>query len=68
MEHVPNPVRALNELARVCRGRIHLTIPWIPHTRITARPSNGPHVESHIFDFSEGDFLNLNPAHSCGED
>jgi SAM-dependent methyltransferase len=56
LEHVPNPVKTLNELARVCRGRIHLTIPWLPRTRISARPDGWPHVESHIFEFSEADF------------
>ena len=56
LEHVPNPIAALNELSRVCAGRIHLTIPWLPRTRITARPPGWPHVESHIFEFSESDF------------
>jgi len=56
LEHVPNPVSAINELARVCRGRVVVTIPWIERTRITARPAGWPDVESHIFEFSETDF------------
>ena len=59
LEHVPNPVGALNELARVCRGRLFVTIPWLPATRINARPSGWPDVESHIFEFSEDDFARV---------
>jgi len=56
LEHVPNPVSTLNELARGCRDRLFVTIPWLPRTRINARPSGWPDVESHIFEFSEVDF------------
>jgi SAM-dependent methyltransferase len=59
LEHVPNPVSALNELARVCRGRLFVTIPWLPDTRINARPNGWPEVESHIFEFSEADFARV---------
>ena len=59
LEHVPNPVSALNELARVCRGRLFVTIPWLPQTRINARPDGWPEVESHIFEFSEADFARI---------
>ncbi len=59
LEHVPNPIHTLNELARVCRKKIFLTIPWLPHTRITARPNGWPYVESHIFEFSEADFAKI---------
>lgn len=56
LEHVPNPIAALKELARVCSGRIHLSIPWLPRTRVNPRPDGWPQVESHIFEFSETDF------------
>lgn len=56
LEHVPNPILTLNELARVCAGRIHLTIPWVPRTRTNGRPPGWPEVESHIFEFSRTDF------------
>ncbi len=56
LEHVPNPITTLNELARVCRGRIHLTIPWLRRTRISARPAGWPMVEGHIFEFAPADF------------
>lgn len=59
LEHVPNPLAALNELARVCRGRMFVTIPWLPNTRINARPAGWPDVESHIFEFSERDFARV---------
>jgi SAM-dependent methyltransferase len=59
LEHVPNPVSLLNELARVCRERLFLTIPWLPRTRINARPAGWPDVESHIFEFSEEDFARI---------
>jgi SAM-dependent methyltransferase len=59
LEHVPNPVATVNELARVCRGRIFMTIPWLPRTRISARPAGWPEVESHIFEFSEADFARI---------
>jgi SAM-dependent methyltransferase len=59
LEHVPNPVSALNELARVCRGRMFVTIPWLPVTRINARPTGWPDIESHIFEFSEADFARV---------
>ncbi len=59
LEHIPNPIHTLDELARVCRGRICLSIPWLPQTRINARLSSWPQVESHIFEFSETDFAKI---------
>ena len=59
LEHVLSPIRTLNELARVCRKRICLTIPWLPRTRINARPDGWPEVESHVFEFSEADFAKV---------
>lgn len=59
LEHVLDPIRTLNELARVCRRRIFMTIPWLPRTRINARPAGWPEVESHVFEFSEADFAKV---------
>ena len=56
LEHLPNPIHAIDELARVCRKRLIVTIPWLPETRVTRRPAGWPAVESHIFEFSEQDF------------
>ncbi len=59
LEHVPNPIATLNELARVCRKRVVVTIPWLPRTRINRRPAGWPEVEAHILEFSEADFLKI---------
>ena len=53
----PVPLEArLDELARVARRRVHLTVPWLARTRINARPPAWPETESHIFEFSQPDF------------
>jgi SAM-dependent methyltransferase len=59
LEHVWNPIAVINELARVCRELICITIPWLPETRITDKPPGWPDVESHIFEFSEADFARV---------
>ncbi len=59
LEHVRNPIAALEELIRVCRTRLFLTIPWLPKTRVTGRPKGWPEVESHIFEFCEEDFARV---------
>ena len=59
LEHVSNPVATLDELARVCRKRIYLTIPWLQRTWINPRPDGWPQQEGHIFEFSENDFGKL---------
>jgi ubiquinone/menaquinone biosynthesis C-methylase UbiE len=56
LEHAPNPISALNELARVCRKKIHLTIPWIARTRINRKSDKWPSHDSHIFEFDKIDF------------
>ena len=57
LEHLPNPIRALQELERVCRKRLFLTLPWVPDTRIKPRAQGD--VESHIFEFSPPDFRKI---------
>lgn len=59
LEHVLNPIRALNELVRVCRKKIFITIPWLARTRLNVRPAGWPQTESHIFEFSRADFWKL---------
>lgn len=61
LEHVSNPIAVLHELGRICRrnGRIHLSIPWLPRTRVSARPEGWPEIESHIFEFSDADFRKI---------
>ena len=59
LEHVANPIWTVNELARVCRRRIFVTIPWLPETRINGRPPGWPQEEGHVFEFSEADFVKV---------
>lgn len=71
LEHLPNPIRGLQELERICRRRIHLTIPWLPGGRTRINPRYTEHVDDqHIFEFGAADFevvvshANLRIAHS----
>lgn len=59
LEHVLNPVAVLNELARVTKGTIYLTIPWVDRTNIYEKPAGWPDVESHVFEFSPEDFRKI---------
>lgn len=59
LEHVPNPIHTINELARVCAKRIVITIPWLEKTRINAKPSNWHCSDNHIFEFNERDFAKI---------
>jgi hypothetical protein len=59
LEHVLNPIGTLTELARVCRKRIYMSIPWLPRTRLNARPQGWPDVESHVYEYSESDFVKI---------
>ena len=59
VEHVLNPISVIDELARVCRGKIVLTIPWLQETRINGRPKGWPEAETHIFEFCESDFAKI---------
>lgn len=56
LEHVLNPIGTLTELARVCRKKIYLSIPWLSKTRLNARPVGWPDVESHVYEYSDVDF------------
>jgi SAM-dependent methyltransferase len=59
LEHVPNPIHTIDELVRVGKQKIFITIPWMPHTRINAKPTQGPEIEGHIFEFDEQDFSKI---------
>ena len=60
LEHVPNPIRALSEFARICRGRLYLTIPWVAATRVRPRSGVSPSVDTgHVFELSPRDFTRI---------
>lgn len=58
LEHVPNPIAALRELARVVRRSAIVSVPNVRRTnihRFNYRPST-PTTEHHIFEFCQADF------------
>lgn len=59
LEHVQNPIQAINELVRICRKKIFVTIPYLPKTRISARATSGPIPEGHLFEFNPEDFRKI---------
>jgi SAM-dependent methyltransferase len=58
LEHLPNPVRVLRELARICSGSLILSIPSVSTTRIhpSGYDPSRPLPQHHIFEFSAQDF------------
>lgn len=71
LEHTLNPLAVLNELGRICRGKIFLSIPNVETTNIhnikywidlEMKGWEKTHVKNfdcHVFEFSPGDFKNL---------
>lgn len=60
IEHLENPLKALREFIRVCKGKILITI---PHTRTTSIcpfefDDRGNH-RWHVFEFSHNDFCKI---------
>jgi SAM-dependent methyltransferase len=58
LEHVPNPILMLQEIARVCRGSLILSIPYVSTTNIHPFYYNPdkPLHQQHIFEFDPADF------------
>jgi SAM-dependent methyltransferase len=58
LEHLPNPIRVLNELGRICSGSLVLSIPSVSTTRIhpSGYDPSRPLPQHHIFEFSAEDF------------
>jgi len=58
LEHLPNPIRALNEIGRICSRSLIISIPLV--TRTTIHPAQydpfRPVTQHHIFEFSISDF------------
>lgn len=61
LEHVENPVLLLNEIGRVCKKNLILSIPFVIKTHINRYSySDGrPSYQYHIFEFNREDFLNI---------
>jgi SAM-dependent methyltransferase len=61
LEHVPNPILLLNEIARVCKKSLILSIPYVSQTHIHRRKYDlkRPIYEHHIFEFSQNDFRSI---------
>ena len=61
LEHLPNPIRALGEIGRVCSRSLILSIPYVSLTTIhdarydPARPA----TQEHIFEFSVPDLKQI---------
>jgi SAM-dependent methyltransferase len=60
LEHLQNPIRGLQELERICRRKLFLTIPWLPlsTTRINERRGDNPD-NWHVFEFCHEDFKKI---------
>ena len=58
LEHVPNPILMLQEIARICRGSLILSIPYVSTTNIHPFYYNPdkPLHQQHIFEFNPQDF------------
>lgn len=71
LEHLPNPLMALNELGRVARKKVFISIPntekttiynieyWIDLKKSSWGEANVRDVDCHIFEFSTADLKNL---------
>jgi len=61
LEHVPNPVLLLNEIGRVCKNSLVLSIPYVSRTHIHPRHYDlqRPIYEHHIFEFCPEDFRSV---------
>lgn len=61
LEHVPNPVATLQEIYRVCRKSLFISIPYVSQTNIREfnyAPTRPVH-EQHIFEFNDADFRKI---------
>lgn len=71
LEHLANPVRALNEFARVARKKVFISIPytertivydlqyWLDLKKTSWGNDSGNGIDCHIFEFSTEDFKKL---------
>jgi len=71
LEHVPNPLKVLNELGRIAKKKVFLSVPYTQQTRIydiqywkelkknSWKEPNVKDVDCHIFEFSTEDFKKI---------
>ena len=71
LEHCPNPIKVLNELGRVAKKKVFLSIPYTEQTNIyninywtdlkksSWKEKGVKNVDCHIFEFSTDDFKNI---------
>jgi len=61
LEHVPNPILLLNEIARICKKSLILSIPYVSKTKIHSRQYDPkrPIYEHHIIEFNPNDFRSI---------
>ena len=71
LEHCPNPIKVLNELGRVAKKKVFISIPcteqtniyninyWIGLKRSSWGEKEVKNVDCHIFEFSTDDFKNI---------
>lgn len=71
LEHIPNPLRALNEFGRVARKAVFISIPYVKKTTIyhidywtkmqkdSWKIKNPKSIDGHIIEFSTEDFRNI---------
>lgn len=58
LEHLPNPISALQEIYRICRKSLFISIPYVSQTNIhyfNYQPT-WPIHQHHIFEFNDDDF------------
>ena len=71
LEHCPNPIKVLNELGRVAKKKVFLSVPYRNETKIynikywtnrkksSSKEAGVKGVDCHIFEFSTDDFKNI---------
>lgn len=58
LEHLPNPIQVLRDIAKICKKKLFISIPYVPRTYIHEAfyDPGRPRYQHHIFEFCEGDF------------
>jgi len=71
LEHLPNPIAALNGLGRITKNKVFISVPntkrtkiynrdyWINLKKESWKEKSVRDVDCHVFEFSENDFKNI---------